>query len=666
MPPVISGYRADIDGLRAVAVLAVVLFHAFPKALRGGFVGVDVFFVISGFLISSILFTNLAQERFSLAEFYSRRVRRILPALITVLASCLVAGWFVLLAHEYLQLGRHVAGGSAFISNLLLWRESGYFDTAAETKPLLHLWSLAIEEQFYLVWPLLLALGWQRRWPLPALAGGVAAASFAWGLVLLHQGSTAAFYSPLARFWELMSGGLLAWVVLRRPAWTARPGHWCSVVGLGLVLAGLALTNRSRDFPGWWALLPVSGAVLLIAAGPHAWVNRRLLSSRAMVAIGLVSYPLYLWHWPLLAFARILTTEPSPLLRALMVVAAGVLAVLTYRFVETPLRHARSPRTVPGLLASLAVVGMAGLSCVLTGGFGGTGFRDPERSAFLDHFENSAPAWRFFEREGIPAAYREQCNFYDLQAFRLGQATRQPVAAIADECFKRDPARPRALLLWGDSHAAQLYAGLHLHLPPDWQILQVTSSGCVPAPPPALDAAGDYCAHSNGFAWDLIKSARPDVVVVAQQDRHDASALELMQAALAQAAVPHTVFAGPAPRWTAPLPDVIARRLWQDTPERSFVGLDTRTLARDRQLHASLRPGPGNAYVSLVDHFCDARGCLTRIGADRQRDITTWDQGHLMPGASAEFAQRRLVPAIARIVPTANIGPLVDTAESTR
>jgi peptidoglycan/LPS O-acetylase OafA/YrhL len=179
-------YRPDIDGLRALAVLSVVLFHAFPEVLKGGFIGVDVFFVISGFLISTIIFTSLERGSFSFREFYARRIRRIFPALVLVLASSYVFGWFTLLADEYRQLGKHIAGGAGFISNLMLWTEAGYFDTSAETKPLLHLWSLGIEEQFYFVWPLLLCFAWKRKFNLFTIAIGVAVLSFALNLERGH------------------------------------------------------------------------------------------------------------------------------------------------------------------------------------------------------------------------------------------------------------------------------------------------------------------------------------------------------------------------------------------------------------------------------------------------------------------------------------------------
>jgi peptidoglycan/LPS O-acetylase OafA/YrhL len=203
-------YRPDIDGLRAIAVLSVVAFHAFPLRMKGGFIGVDVFFVISGFLISTIIFENLGKGTFSFTEFYARRVKRIFPALAVVLGACLIFGWLALLPDELNQLGKHIAAGAGFVSNLVLWGEAGYFDNAAETKPLLHLWSLGIEEQFYIVWPLLVWLAWKRKFNFLVLAAFLAFVSFALNIKGIKQDHIAAFYSPLTRFWELLCGALLA------------------------------------------------------------------------------------------------------------------------------------------------------------------------------------------------------------------------------------------------------------------------------------------------------------------------------------------------------------------------------------------------------------------------------------------------------------------------
>ena len=211
-------YRADIDGLRAIAVIAVVFYHAFPgsKVLTGGFIGVDIFFVISGYLISTIIIGNLERGSFSFIEFYSRRIRRIFPALLTILIASIVFGWFALLAYEYKQLGKQIAGGAGFISNFLFWQESGYFDNAVDTKPLLHLWSLGIEEQFYIIWPLILWLAFKKRVYVFTMLITIMAASFSLNINEVTSNGVAAFYSPQTRFWELLAGSILAYLTLHK------------------------------------------------------------------------------------------------------------------------------------------------------------------------------------------------------------------------------------------------------------------------------------------------------------------------------------------------------------------------------------------------------------------------------------------------------------------
>ncbi len=321
-------------------MLSVVGFHAFPTWIKGGYIGVDIFFVISGFLISTIIMGTLERDGFSYGDFYGRRIRRIFPALMLVLGCSLLLGWFVLLADEFQQLGKHTAGGTAFISNLLLWGEAGYFDTSAELKPMLHLWSLAIEEQFYIFWPLLLGLVWRRKWNFLTITIAVAVMSFILNMMTVQSDPVSAFYSPLSRFWELMIGGVLAYLFLHRPELFCRYANVQSTMGLALLALGLAIIDKSTPFPSWRALLPTLGSFLLISAGSGSWLNRQVLASKPMVWFGLISYPLYLWHWPVLTFAHILNgTTPSAAVRGGAVVFSVVAASLTYRLIEVRFRN---------------------------------------------------------------------------------------------------------------------------------------------------------------------------------------------------------------------------------------------------------------------------------------------------------------------------------------
>jgi peptidoglycan/LPS O-acetylase OafA/YrhL len=338
-------YRSDIDGLRAFAVLSVVLFHAFPEFITGGFIGVDVFFVISGFLISTIIFEKLEQGSFTFADFYARRIRRIFPSLILVLVTSFILGWCILFVSEYKQLGKHIAGGAGFIANFILWSESSYFDNLADTKPLLHLWSLGIEEQFYIIWPPILWAAWRLRLHILPIIFAIAITSFAWNLYSISIDPVATFYSPLTRFWELLIGSLLAYVTVFKAKYpklvvsSVSQANIYSWIGCGLFITGLLLINKESGFPGAWALLPTLGAAFMIKAGPTAWFNRVVLGNSVLVWFGLISYPLYLWHWSLLSFARIISSSvPEVEIRIGVVVLSVLLSWLTYRFVEKPIR----------------------------------------------------------------------------------------------------------------------------------------------------------------------------------------------------------------------------------------------------------------------------------------------------------------------------------------
>lgn len=364
-PPAIPHYRPDIDGLRAIAVLLVVIFHAFPRFIKGGFVGVDVFFVISGYLISSLIFAHLENGRFSHIEFYSRRIKRILPVLILVIVSCAAFGWYVLLADEYRQLGRQIMAGAGFVSNFALWSEAGYFDRQSFEKPLLHLWSLAIEEQFYIVWPLLLGWAWSRKWNIPWVITLILCGSFLSNILLTGSDEIAAFYAPWSRFWELMIGCILAYITLHRPQslwFLALKQNWQSAIGLALIVLAALLLNKQSAFPGWWALLPTIGTFLIINAGPDASLNRHVLSGKRMVWIGLLSYSLYLWHWPIISFIHIISfkKEVNPWIFIAAIFASFLLAWLSYNFFERKIRYSPNSKTPIALL-------LACLCCILLG-----------------------------------------------------------------------------------------------------------------------------------------------------------------------------------------------------------------------------------------------------------------------------------------------------------
>lgn len=382
-----SEYRPDIDGLRAVAVLAVLVFHCFPSVLPGGFVGVDVFFVISGYLIGRSSFEEIDAGRYSTRAYFGRRARRIFPALLVILLSVLVAGYWILMPVEYELLGKHVAGASVFISNWQFWREVGYFNTEATLKPLLHLWSLAVEEQFYLILPLLLMLSVRWRRSMPWLLVAIALISMVGVTWRLADHKAWAYFHLFSRGWELLVGVLLAYGENRLSVHARQrvllSGKWRAGIsgsGLALILVSAWGFSSSTPFPGPSALLPTLGTALVIAGG-LATPFSRLLSLRALVYIGLISYPLYLWHWPILSMLRIVDGVDLDFQTRLAVFLVSFpLASLTLHAVERPLRYSALARRryFPLLLwGVLLAVGGMGLFVKNNGGL-------PERFAMLD------------------------------------------------------------------------------------------------------------------------------------------------------------------------------------------------------------------------------------------------------------------------------------------
>jgi peptidoglycan/LPS O-acetylase OafA/YrhL len=369
------GYRTDIDGLRAIAVLFVIGFHTFPALFPGGFVGVDVFFVISGYLITGILLRNLRERRFSFLDFYGRRIRRIFPALLLVLAACLATGWYVLIPEEFQDVARHTFASAGFFSNWLLSHHNFYFATDADTRPLQHLWSLAVEEQFYIAWPVVLWLAWRLRLNVALVIAILAVSSFALNIADTFSPdfltTQIAFASPQTRAWELLLGGFLAHATIFSRRWlpfTPAAGgisahemrnNVLAITGIALLASVLLSISPQKAMPGFWALLPTIGAYMIIAAGPHAWLNRAVLASRPCQFIGIISYPLYLWHWALLSFARILNGgTPPTIMRVALISAAIFLAWLTFQTVEWPIRGGRRlPLKAISLLAGMFVIG---------------------------------------------------------------------------------------------------------------------------------------------------------------------------------------------------------------------------------------------------------------------------------------------------------------------
>ena len=653
-------YRPDIDGLRAVAVLLVVFHHAFPPLLPGGFIGVDLFFVISGFLISTIIFQNLEQGSFSFLDFYKRRVKRIFPALSLVLLASFACGWFVLLPADYKQLGKHIAAGAAFVSNFAFWSESGYFDSGSKLKPLLHLWSLGIEEQYYIFWPLIAWFLWKRQVNLFKVCVALFVVSFAINIATAKGNAVAAFYSPASRFWELLVGSMLAYMKLHPLNWRqlaagkfstapraelqnpSKANNLTAWAGILLLAIGVYFINPERRFPGFWALFPTIAAFLLIKAGPKAWFNQNVLSNRLFVWVGLISFPLYLWHWPLLVFAEIKLGTLDTATKLGLIVLSILLSWLTYRLVERPIRF---DKNLPRI--SLILCGVL-LATAILGGYtyqrNGFDFRFPK---FIQALLHNQPK--------LDEGWRSGTCILDQG---------HPSSEFSPDCVDKiaNTAKRPLLFLWGDSHAAALYPGLK-HLQDtgaySFGVAQRTAAVC----PPIIGDARPWCNEINTSSFKLIQELKPEIVMMYAYWSHgldgkggfaglyDLTKLDATVVELKKAGVKKVILMGPSPYWKNSLPHNIvetwkkAKTVAKPPLYMSYgdFGLVKELPLYDKQMR-EIAKRLDISYISGLDFLCNSDGCLTRDSEDGVK-VASVDYGHLTVDAAQTYL-KRIAPLI--------------------
>lgn len=603
-------HRSDIDGLRGIAIGAVVLYHLGVSGFSGGLAGVDVFFVISGFLITRILRAELQAGSFSVAAFYERRVRRIFPALFMMLVASAVLAWLIEPPPEALRFGHSLAASALFLSNFFfLVTGAGYFTPLAQDAPLLHLWSLAVEEQFYLLFPWLLLAGWSwwrrsQAWWLAALA--ILSLGLAWALG--RYSASAVFYFAGSRLWELLIGALLVFVpsgiVSKR--WISDA---CGTAGMALV--ALAISGHTAD---WWAtgldaLVPCLGAALLVATG-GAGVVAALLSFRPLVFVGLISYSLYLWHWPLLVFWR--TGRPLETGgEGWVVLVAFGLAAASWRFVEQPLRRAVASRRRVFALAIGAVVAALAVAALFSLTRGGS-------SRYSPHVQ-----WLFsFDGYQAKEALREgRCL--------VAPRRMNPGRLDSETCLAAVPGK-RDYLLVGDSHAAHLWSGL-AHAMPEINVQQATASGCRPLLYGARDARCEK--FLDEVLLGEVASRKPAAVILAGRwSQTDIEPLHQTVGALLRTGVQVFVI-GPGVEYRLPLPHVLAlaeHRQDGSLVDRARVG----GIAELDRLMAARLADSGARYISLYRALCpaDGPGCVT---VTPQEGIPVqFDYGHLtVPGS---------------------------------
>lgn len=437
-------YRSDIDGLRAIAVLSVVAYHLDHRLAPGGYIGVDIFFVISGYLIGSILIKEFDAGKFSFARFFERRIRRLFPAYFVMALATASVSWFVLMPEAYRQFGQSLFAATIFVSNMLFYKEAGYFDRTSEEKPLLHTWSLAVEEQFYIIIPALFALIYfflktRARQAVTWFTIGVTIISFALSVLALSWDASAVFYLFPFRAWELAIGVMLATGIAPKIS-SAQLGNAVSGLGAAMIAGSIIFYTSATPFPGLAALLPCLGAALVIYAGEgRVTLVGKALSIKPMVAVGLVSYSMYLWHWPVIVLAdQGLFTERNLTTTLIMIAMIGVFTYLSYRFVETPVRKAKSILPMGRLFVGAGVLSMllVGIGLGLHITHGAPNRLSPEAKAFVDastDFRHSMTDCRGRDNERLPGV---------------------------PNCLIGNPSVKPTMLVWGDSHVLAFHDGI--------------------------------------------------------------------------------------------------------------------------------------------------------------------------------------------------------------
>ncbi len=642
-------YRAEIDGLRAWAVLPVLMFHA-GLGVTGGYAGVDVFFVISGYLITAIVWGEVQSQKFSILRFYERRARRILPALFFVLVVSALVAWRTMTPAHLNAFAHSLQAVGLFGSNFFFWKTSSYFDANADLKPLLHTWSLAVEEQYYLFFPPLLWVLARRGFRFVTLIFILMGlVSFGLAVAFVASKPESAFYLLPTRAWELLAGALVALALTRFQPAVAQPrlSEAAAALGFGLILFAYFAYGQSTPCPSAYTLAPVLGTVLILSFANKSNITGRFLASKIFVFVGLLSYSIYLWHQPIFAFARLMFLDELSSLQMLGLCGLSIaLAYLSWRFVERPFRDAAK-------FSQASILSMSVVGCLFFIGLGAllphAGKADARLSAqqleILNRYDNDPKYWRYFTREGIPEKYHYECDFYDIEASRNGVVTRVPRASIPEPCYVRSPSAERVVLLWGDSHAQHHNYGLRRSLPQNWQVLQVASSGCPPANSIG-SSRSDYCQQSNWFALQAIQKARPDVVLIARNKGHNSHEMREIADLAIRAGAKEVVWLGPTPHWSVDLPLVAAYHLWPNFPARTALGVNKKLLEQDLLLKAEMGDMPRVSYLSISEYFCGGGECDVYLGKDPIAGLTSWDYGHLTPLASEDFSRAVLAPKL--------------------
>ncbi len=598
-------YRTDVDGLRALAIVPILLYHAGVSAISGGFVGVDVFYVISGFLITSIIAPDIAAERFSLLDFFRRRLVRIFPALLVVLVVTLAVMTQVLFPDGLRALAKSTGAATLFLSNVDFWLGAGYFAPAAETQPLLHTWSLGVEMQFYVFYPLVL-LAIRRFAPSRAVAilSGIAVLSFALAQVWAFTAPTAGFYLLPARAWELILGGLVALEAFPKIA-SRRGRDAAALVAVVLMAVALIVVRPTSLFPAPWALLPAVGTALLLAYGADA-VTARVLNFGPVRSIGLISYSLYLWHWPIITFWRLRNDVVlTPVDTVIVVVASLVFATLSYFLVERPtIRRGRIGSSVRIVAQTAATMAGAVAACWLVSA--------------------TAESWRTYPPEvRRVASYAKYDTWPQHRAQFIEGTCFVSLGMVYDRenCLKMSTTKPN-MLLFGDSHAAQYWRALADRFT-GYNVMQATGAACRPMHGVSTES---HCNDFVPYVLDrFLPAAKVDVIVLAGRWLDGEDQILAGEIAKMRARGAKVVVIGPVAEYAGETPALLADAMMRGDLSRFAAKVVMERRARDRAM-APVVKATGATWVSAWDIECPDDVCRP---FDPEGGPMHFDYGHV-------------------------------------
>lgn len=620
-------FRKDINGLRAIAVIAVVLFHFNEKILPGGFVGVDIFFVISGFLMTSIIFKGLVSNNFSILQFYASRAKRIIPALSVLCISLLIYGWFSLVTQDYFDLAKHAASSISFISNIVYWKEASYFSTTSHEKWLLHTWSLSAEWQFYIVYPLILLLLKKtiRENKIRYIILTFTIIGYVLCIYASYKSPVGAFFLLPTRSWEMMMGGLAFLFPLSAKESTKKYIEW---TGLILIAISCIVFSSKNMWPGYLSIIPVIGTFFVIASNRKtSIITHGTLSQK----VGTASYSIYLWHWPIVVFIY-----NAGLSSRIEYILTGIASAILIGFISFKTIETRLKKSNIYVISLLIMVPLLWSGMVLYSS--GANFTWRAQATSVQNKYLTKYSTNIYANDLVKNETREQCNFFDIE---LSVSKK----SIDPACTQKSGTG--GVFLWGDSHAQALSFGLRKHLNGREPFYQVASSACRPHLGGDDETKGEFkkaCDQSNIFALKKIEENRPTVVIMAQHDNHEQNNFEKIIVKLKTIGVKEIIIIGPVPQWEPTLPQIIVRRHWDKEQYIDDGGFVSHLFDIDDAMQKKFNNRDDVSYISLLNELCIEKKCLAKLDANNTPLV--WDYGHLSLEGSVLTVSRIIAPKL--------------------